>query len=198
MEHSPVLPCRYSSFIPFKPHAFSLAGTSLPKCSAWPPQLAGRPGKFWLCHLFESTWHWERWPAPRYLSFSSCKHAFSLGHFWLSAHAWSAHPSFWWKSPLTKLHLRSFWRKRSQHELMKRRHVAPTRPLWGAARWRKVLQLRTSASSGWSGWRKGRRRKNNFSRGEKFFFGLDQMASGKKLVRLRKVYFLSPASNVPD
>jgi hypothetical protein len=53
------------------------------------------------------------------------------------------------------------------------------------------------------GWRKGRRKKN-FSRGEKcfkvffVFLGLDQMASGKKLFRLRKVYFLSPAFNVPD
>ena len=28
------MPCRYSSFIQFKPHAFSLAGTSLPKCLA--------------------------------------------------------------------------------------------------------------------------------------------------------------------
>ena len=52
------------------------------------------------------------------------------------------------------------------------------------------------------GWRKGRRKKKTFL-GEKsflkFFFGLDQMASGKKkLFRLRKFYFLSPAFNVPD
>jgi hypothetical protein len=56
--------------------------------------------------------------------------------------------------------------------------IQASRLLFGGDKSSKMLGGDKSSK----GWRKGRRKKN-FSRGEKFFkvfFGLDQMASGKK------------------